>query len=91
MRVRGPHLALHFYLRVTMEQHDDASFRRVAAVKVAHVALCCSSGTWSAPMPTHRTPVRGHESCPCNCTPATATGLGSPRLMMTRSIRVVLV
>ena len=58
---------LHFYLRVTMEQHDGASSRRVAAVKVAHVALCCSSGTWSAPMPTRRTPVRGHESCPCRC------------------------
>jgi hypothetical protein len=26
-----------------------------------------SSGTWSAPMPTRRTPVRGHESCPCSC------------------------
>ena len=58
---------LHFYLRVTMEQHDGASSDRAAAVKVAHVALCCCSGTWSAPMPTRRTPVRGHESCPCSC------------------------
>ena len=58
---------LHFYLRVTMEQHDGASSRRVATVKVAHVALYCSSGTWSAPTPTRRTPVRGHESCPCSC------------------------
>jgi hypothetical protein len=32
-----------------------------------NVALCCSIGTWSAPMPTRRTPVRGHESCPCSC------------------------
>ena len=58
---------LHFCLRVTMEQHDGASSVRPAAVKVAHVALCCCSGTWSAPMPTRRTPVRGHESCPCSC------------------------
>ena len=58
---------LHFCLRVTMEQHDGASSDRIAAVKVAHVALCCCSGTWSAPMPTRRTPVRGHESCPCSC------------------------
>ena len=49
-----------------MEQHDGASSDRVAAVNVAHVALCCC-GTWSAPMPTRRTPVRGHESCPCSC------------------------
>ena len=43
-------VTLHFYLWVTMEHHDGASFQRVAAVKVAHVALCCSSGTWSAPI-----------------------------------------
>jgi hypothetical protein len=58
---------LHFCLRVTMEQHDGASSDRAATVKVAHVALCCCIGTWSAPMPTRRTPVRGHASCPCRC------------------------
>jgi hypothetical protein len=58
---------LHFYMRVTMEQHDGTSSDRVAAVKAAHVALCCCNGTWSAPMPTRRTPLCGHESCPCSC------------------------
>eukprot|EP01046_Picozoa_sp_COSAG06_P026724 COSAG06_NODE_2315_length_7095_cov_2.522870_5_plen_181_part_00 len=48
-----------------MEQHDGASSHRVATVKVAHVALCCSSGTWPTPMPTRRTPLRSASPrCP---------------------------